>query len=109
MNRPDLLDQRPREIVTHGGEAFAAVCRRARAGEFVIESLEVGERVLERVDKLGRERWVRRPGGWTFRVFYRENVGSGAGAIAQSFPSSRPVAASEAQKATDGAETEPEW
>ena len=44
----------PAEIVTDSGEAFLAVCRRAQAGELVIEAVEQGDG----------------PGQWRFSVRY---------------------------------------
>ena len=41
--QPELTLDRPREIVTNSTAEFLALCDRAKAGEFRIESIEVGE------------------------------------------------------------------
>jgi len=42
--QPELkFDDHPREIVTENSEDFFALCERDRAGELVIESVQVGD------------------------------------------------------------------
>ncbi len=63
LDQPDLIDRRPRVILTRTHAEFGAVCARVRAGDFRWSHVEAGI-------KVGEGRAARRVGGWTWYVYY---------------------------------------